>query len=497
MNILVIDTGSSSMRAALMGADASVSFSAAEEYHMHAGIDGKSEVDPGVFRGALEAVCKKAALSVKETGKTINALALTSQRSSVLPVDEKFRPLSRVITWQDKRSAGICKEISEKSGAALYAASGLRLTPVMSAPKMRYLKDTQNSVYCAAHKIIGIHDYLIACLTGLPATDISLASRSALMDIKTRQWSEALCNIFGLDGDKLLPLASPGDIVGETTPAFAKATGLKAKIPVITAGGDQQCSLLGQGVFHNGECGITIGTGAYAAMLAEKPLFHREGKLNLSAAVTKDQWMLEASTLSSGTVYRWVKETVYESSTDYALINSEAEQVQPGAGGVLLLPYFAGKGCPDWDSEAKGTFCNLTLQTTRAQLARAALEGIAAEITDCFMAVHSLHRASPVSLCGGMTVSPLFSQMVADHLNRQVCTYKRKETTVLGAWMVAATAMGLFRSPRDAAEQTGLFREKTVFTPSAENHEVYSILSRKRRQVYESLYDSAGNQGIT
>lgn len=395
--ILIIDTGSSSMRGILFDRRGQLLFREQRRYFMRVEPDGAAEQDPRELADCLEAICAACAAKARGEGWQIVGLGFTSQRSSILPLDRAGQPLGPIITWYDKRAAGVCEEMDRLHGQEIYALAGMRPTPVLSAPKMAWLRRSQPGLYRAADKIVGIHDYLLMLCTGRAVTDATLASRTCLMDPRSLQWSGRLLELFGLEEEKLCPLLPPGSVVGGVCTGFAAKTGLAAGTPVVSGGGDQQCSVLGQGLLRPGAAGVTCGTGAYLAAICDEPVFDPQRRVNLNAAVSPGQYVLEASTLSSGSVYDWFNRLFYDPAgqrTPLEQIDREAAASPAGANGLLMLPDLAGKGCPDWDDWARGVFWGLGFSTTRGDCARALLEGIAAEIAEC----HGVLR----QLCPGL-----------------------------------------------------------------------------------------------
>lgn len=488
--ILVVDTGSSSMRSALVDAEGQILFLAKREYFMSLEADGSCEMSPQVFREALFEVCKEAALWAKERGISPVALSLTSQRSSVLAVDEEGQPLGNVVMWHDKRSAKLCEQIQKEFGNEIYKITGTHLSPILSAPKMAMLSKQYPEVYKKAWKLLGIHDYLLTVITGHPSTDISLASRSCLMDVEKGRWSLRLLKIFGVSKDKLCRLLLPGDQAGEVSAYFSERSGLPMGLPVVSAGGDQQCSVAGQGLTEPGQLGVTVGTGAYACMVLDRPKIDKKGQTNLNAAVVKGRWVMEASTYCSGLVYNWFNENFYEKGEkSYKAINEAVQRVPPGSGGVLMLPYLSGKGCPEWDPYARGMFCNLSTDATKDQFARAAQEGVASEVADCIDILAKLGDAFPseINVAGGLAKFPVFAQMLSDMSGYPVRVLENGETTILGAWMQGAVSMGMYRSQREIAEKLSIFKVGKTYGPVKDNKKIYERIHHARKRIYESV----------
>lgn len=480
-HILIIDTGSSSMRGILMNEEGKIIVRHHVKHNMktlEGGIAIQSAED---FRNGLITICK----SIGMKKHHISALAFTSQRSSVLPVDAAGRPLSDILMWHDKRSSKLCDEINQTSAKALYQICGMKASPVFSAPKMLWLKQNQPELYQKAHKLLGIHDYLLFLCTGKFITDTSLASRTCLLDIHKKQWSPELLKLFEIDEEKLCTIIPVGQIAGKLTAEFEALTGLRKGIPVISAGGDQQCSALGQGLGYTAEAGITSGTASYVVSIVDKPILDEKLRVNVNIAAEEDRWILEASNMASGAVYRWLKEIMYNQEVDFKQMNKEIQKSTPGARGVIMLPDLAGSGCPRWDPMARGMFFNLGFETERSDMLRAVLEGIGAEITEC---IDTLVTLTPtikhLRSTGGLAKFQLFNQIIADMTNSSVEICNQKETTALGAWVVAATTLGVFKSKKEALAKLAKEEEShIILQPNVKAYELYARQKEARDYI--------------
>lgn len=491
--ILVIDTGSSSMRGILFSELGEMLYTCRDSYCMDTGPGGMATYCPDDFERCLVALCEQCVQQAKRTGISIEALSFTSQRSSTMPISRDGKPMDLFMTWYDKRSASICEQINAHHGRRLHQLCGMQATPVLSAPKILWLLQHQPALYAQAYKIIGIHDYLIYLCTGRLVTDVTLASRTNLMDIRALRWSDEALEIYGLDGDKLVELMPPCSVVGETTRAWSERTGLPAGTPVISAGGDQQCSVLGQGLMQVGDAGVTCGSGAYMTSVVESPRLDEAQRVNLTAAVTPGQWVLEASTLSCGTVQDWFLKTLYHEFTPQKaleIMHDELKDSSPGAHGLYMFTCLAGTGCPDWNDQARGMFCNLSFVHTRTDFARAMLEGLCAEIAECY---HALRQLTPivgaVRATGGLAQYPLMNHILADMIDFPVKQCNNKEATAIGAFLAAAYALGYVDSP--AKGYTSLSNRLDdcgeLYMPDSQNAACYRQMNQARRRIYEAI----------
>jgi sugar (pentulose or hexulose) kinase len=487
--ILAIDTGSQSMRGILFDRSGTVLFNRQIPYFMK--IDGgKAEQEPSDFRDALLQICQDTAAFLREPlAEPLSGIVLTSQRSSVIAADRQGNPLAPAIMWYDRRSQPICDEMNHRYGTELYRVCGILASPVMTAPKMAYLKANLPKIYERSFKLLTIHDYLLHMLTGRFVTDYSIAGRSCLFDIAGLRWSGEMLERFGLDGDKLPELCEPGSIVGKLIPFFCEQTGLPC-VPVVTGGGDQQCAVLGQGLLEQGDIGINTGTGAYVVSIMDSPAFGPPGRVNLGYSAVPGKWMLEANTLSSGSVYQWLNKNFYPAQTDFKEIDREVSSVPPGANGVIALPDLSGKGCPDWDGDARGVLWGISFSTCREDCARAVLEGIACEIAECYYALSETVRVrADFRICsaGGLSKLEVFNQMLADMIGKPVEHCSMRELTAVGAWINAVVALGFYDSRAEAFQTFYKNTEAVRFRPRPKESKVYEKLLRVRKTLEKSL----------
>ena len=498
INILVVDVGTSSMRGTLFSQDGEILMRTQSTYRSEFPAESLVEQDPHSWEGALFYVATEAVKWTSAHGRSIHAITLTAQRSSAIPLDRAGNPLRKAIMWQDRRSSEICRLLGNQS-KEIFFRTGLRVSPVMTAPKFAWLKRHELPIYQAAFKLTVIPDYLLFLMTGKFVTDETYGSRTLLMSLKTRTWDSELLRLFDLDEHKLCELVRPGSIVGDTTEAFKARTGIATGTPVISAGGDQQCAALGAGIGIRDVIQITSGTGSYIVAAAVEPTLDLKMRFLCSAAAIPDRFMLESSTLTASALYSWAANAFYGLSIyDTSALKPLAEDAASspvGANGVIMLPYPQGRGTPDWNSAATGSFANITLATTRGDLVRAVLEGVAAEISENLEIL--LDYAGPETrlfVAGGLTNLPLFNQIQADTYHRPVWLPRNRETTSLGAWISAAVAIGVYDSYESAFDMATHDSEVEKYVPIAKNVPVYRRLKLEKERFYRTLVD-AGHFG--
>lgn len=494
-NILVIDVGTSSLKAMLYTRTGHLLHSASRPYNSEFGRKPNYvEQDPQTWKSSLFETLQDVGVHTAAKGLTVEAIAITSQRASVIPVDRDGLPLHKALMWEDKRSIPQCDQLLARlSLDEMYRRTGLRVNPYFSAPKMMWLKEHRPQVYERSHKLIGVQDYVVHLLTGRFVTDCTQACRTMLMNINTFAWDEDMLRISGIDRTLLADLVPPGTAVGGLTEALAEQTGLKAGIPIILGGGDQQCAALSLNVLRLGDAEANTGTGSFIIAYSDKPQFHPECKTLCSAGAIPGTWIVEAGIFTTGLIHRWFKEQFYpEGPQSYELMNAETEKSPPGAKGVLLVPHFEGSAAPYWNPLARGVFFNLTMATTRADMARAVVEGIAFEIASDVALLESLGAPiHSVRVAGGLTTLDLFNQIQADAFGKTVLRYDNNEASSLGALMSACVTLGLYAHHQEAFQTILATEPRRYLADDAVTRKYKRTLERK-----DALYAALNEGGI-
>lgn len=432
--ILVIDIGTSSMRGILYDINGKIQKNIKVDYQPDYSADNIVEQGTLDWKNSLFDIVGKMVVWTKERNIKISGISITSQRTSIIAVDKKGTPLRKAIMWQDRRAISVCEEL-EQHANYVYKLTGSRINPVFTAPKITWLKKNEPEIYHKADKIIVIPDYIIYLMTGKFVTDYTYGSRTSIMNIEEKEWDENLLNLFEIDREKLSDLVPQGSIVSYTTDKFRMETGLSASTPIISAGGDQQCAALGAGVIDEGSVQITSGTGSFILASSDDLQLDSEMRVICNVSAIPNKYILEASILTTATIVSWYADNFYEDSEHVSALDKmleEAASSSVGSNGLIMLPYFQGRGSPDWNTLAKGTFHNVSLESTRADFARAILESIALEISENIDIIQEvLKKPQHIKVGGGLTKSSLFNQIQADVYNIKITLPSNTEVTSL------------------------------------------------------------------
>lgn len=477
MNILVLDVGTSSMRGTLLDAAAHTLWRRQIKYRPAFGPDGLVEQAPEDWLAAARALCRESA------SHGVDAVALTAQRSSVIPATLEGEPLAKAIMWQDTRNREICDGLKERE-EFVRAICGTGINTVYSGGKMSWLRQNRPEVYARARRLFVIADYLVFHLTGAHVTDHTYGSRSMLMDLRRCAWSPELLALFGVEESRLGRLIPPSSVAGGVTGAFARETGLTAGIPVISCGGDQQCGALGQGVVAPGCASVNLGTGAYLISAVHEVPEELDRGLTCNASAIPGEYILESSVLTCGAAVDWfLRELCPDGSA--ALVGEALRGSPPGANGVIALPYFQGRSNPDWNSKARASFWGIGLGTTKLDLLRALLESICIEISRSLNRMEQIQPLGTLCVSGGLSQAPEIGRLLADVAGKRVVCADDSDATTRGAWMSAAHCLGLAAGWTEAWD-VACPSERRTFVPRQDRTEQYQQRAAQMERLYQA-----------
>lgn len=485
MNILALDIGTTSMRGILYdesGSTLGIKSCLTPLIFVGEYIEQSAET----FHNSLIEICK----DIQQYGE-VDAISITAFRSAPALIDKDGNALSNFIMWQDTRNKEICERCACKN-ESVYNTTGANINAVFTATKITWLKENMPEAYEKAYKALVVPDYLINFMTGAWTSDRTYGSRTSLMNIKTLEWDDEMIELFNLDKEKLPELVDVGTVVGKTHKAFEEKTGIKEGTPVVSSGGDQQNGALGLGEFDSSSLVINCGTGSFIISVIDEPYLTNHSMIcNVSAI--RNKYTVESNVLASAAALNWLIKELYpdlwhDGNADFEAFNDLAKSSPVGANGIVCVPLFQGCGTRDWNLNARASFSNLCLSNTRADLARAMFEGIAAEIAKSVQTLPEVSRnAKTVFVGGGLTKSEFFNQVLADMLGKQLCRYSDSQATAIGAFINAAVELGLYPDYQTAFNTIRKDSETYVYEPNMENHEFYKKYINKTEKVYEDL----------
>ena len=485
--VLALDQGTTSSRALLFNRRAQVVALEQMEFRQYYPQPGRVEHDAEEIWNTQLAVARACLRKAGVSASEVAAVGVTNQRETTVIWDRRTgEPIAPAIVWQDRRTSDVCEALMSAGEAPLVTGkTGLRIDPYFSATKIAWLLDHVPGARSRAERgelAFGTIDtWLMWKLTdgAVHATDVSNASRTLLCDLRTGQWDDELLQLFNVPETLLPEIVPSSGVIGFTDPEL-----FGCPVPIAGVAGDQQAATFGQACFEPGCAKNTYGTGGFLLMnVGETP---RESLHRLIATAgwrigdEPTQYALEGSVFIAGAVVQWLRDGLqfFKSAEE---IESLARSV-PDSDGVYLVPAFVGLGAPHWDSDARGLIIGLTRGTTRAHIARAALDVIAfqcAEVLDAMQRdAHTPLKELRVD--GGASRNNLLMQFQADISGVPVIRPAITETTALGAAFLAGLATGVWA---DCSEIALMWRVDRVFEPAMSQDQRDNLMNQWTRAV--------------
>ncbi|QXD31478.1 glycerol kinase GlpK [Candidatus Pelagisphaera phototrophica] len=484
--ILSLDQGTTSSRAILFDKESKIVGVGQHEFKQIFPQPGWVEHDALVIWETQLKSAEDALASASASWSDVAAIGITNQRETIVLWDKRSgKPVANAIVWQDRRTAEYCDQLKQDDRESwIQKKTGLLLDPYFSATKIKWLMEENPEAIelaKAAQLAIGTIDtWLIWNLSGGKAhiTDVSNASRTLLMNLETLDWDQELLDLFQVPRSALADIVDSSGSLAESSSCVTTQP-----IPITGIAGDQQAALFGQVCFSSGMVKNTYGTGCFLLMNVGTEPVYSANKLLATVAwriggVT--EYALEGSVFIGGALIQWLRDELR--IIDSALeVESLAAEVKD-SGGVTIIPAFSGLGAPYWDPHARGAIMGLTRGTSRAHIARAALEGIAFQVADVASAMEedSGRKLETLQADGGASANGILMQTQADLLGVPVLCARIAETTALGAAYLAGLAVSYWGSKKELEEG---WSESRRFEPASNSEDRKSKMLGWRKNV--------------
>ncbi len=473
-----IDLGTSSVKLLLMDSSGKIVNIVTEEYPVSYPHPGWSEQRPEDWYEKTVAGVRK--LIRDADREQIAGISFGGQMHGLVILDRDDQVIRPAILWNDGRTGEetaylnttIGKEkLSEYTANIAFAG--------FTAPKLLWVRKHEPENFARIAKIMLPKDYLAYRLTGVFCTDMSDASGMLLFDVKNRRWSREMCEICGIAPSQLAKCYESYETVGTVLPQVARELGVPASVKVAAGAGDNAAAAVGTGTVGDNRCNISLGTSGTIFLSSKKFGVDSNNALH-SFAHADGNYHLMGCMLSAASCNKWWMDDI-TGRGDYGAEQKDITDL--GENHVFFLPYLMGERSPHNNPDARGVFIGMSMDTTRADMTQAVLEGVAFALRDSLEVAKSLGlRIESTRICGGGAKSPLWKRIVANVLNLKVEMIEVEEGPALGGAMLAAVACGEFGSVEEAAEK--LVKVTDAIEPEPELAEKYERQYRKFREIY-------------
>ena len=473
--ILALDQGTTSSRAIVFDHNGQIKSVAQKEFTQYFPQPGWVEHNPNEIWSSQASVIAEAISAIDINGLDIAGIGITNQRETTIVWDvDTEEPIYNAIVWQDRRTSEFCDELKAQGLTdKIHEKTGLIIDAYFSGTKIKWILDNVPGARKRAEmgklRFGNVDSWLVWRLTRgeVHVTDVSNASRTMLFNIHDLKWDEELMTLLDIPMSMMPTVKSSSEVYGHT-----KTTIFAHEVPISGIAGDQQAALFGQMCIEPGSIKNTYGTGCFVMLnTGNKPVMSKNNLLTTIAWKIGNQvvYALEGSIYVGGSVVQWLRDGL-----GFITSSSEIEDLAstvPDSGGVYFVPALTGLAAPYWDQYARGTIIGITRGTTRAHIARAALDGIAFQTYDIAQAMAKDMNASLTELKvdGGASRNNLLMQTQADLLGIKVVRPRITETTALGAAYLAGLAVGFWKNIDDIKNQ---WQVERCFEPIADSDTV-------------------------
>ena len=490
--MLGIDVGTSGLKAALLRSSGEVIAEASEEYPTYHPYPNWAEQDPEDWWKALCTAAHQVMASVTTRTLPLAGVCISSQAPVIVPVAVDGRPLMRGMLWLDKRAESECALIREVIGESrILEITANNLSSYLGAPTYVWLKRNHPDIFTQTHQFLMANSYLNWRLTGQFTMDASQAPLQLLYDVASGTWSDEILQALHLPVEKLPPVYQCLAIIGEVRKDAADESGIPAGTPVLAGTTDTPAAMVGMGVLESGQAFISHGTGCNIGLCVSRPWPSRH--IVCIPHAIPAMWMLSAVMTSSGASMKWFVSQLCARERDGAIaagrdpynwIDADAQMAPPGSRGLLFLPYLMGEQSPIWDPDARGAFVGISADTTRGEMLRAIMEGVAFGIRQNLQVyLDGGWEIRDIRTQGGATKNRLWNQIVSDVVNRTVHVSSSPDSAPIGDALLVGLATGIYRNVEDLAAACPA--PSSVYTPNPETVAVYNRLY----SIYKGLYD--------
>jgi xylulokinase len=487
--LLGIDIGTGGTRAVLIDETGRVLGSATAEHQpISAPHRGWAEQAPDDWWAAACKAVPQCLANAKATVDEVESVGLTGQMHGLVMLDADGKVLRPALIWCDQRTEEECREITEKIGAKRLIE--LTANPALTGftlPKIWWVQKHEPEIWKRVKKIMLPKDYVRFRLTGAHAIDVADASGTLILDVVNRRWSKEMMAASNLSEEMLPKVLESQEISGKISEAGAKASGLKAGIPVVAGAGDQAAGAVGMGIVRPGAVSATIGTSGVVFAATASPEFDPKGRIHTFCHAVPKRWHVMGVTQAAGFSLRWFRDQFGaggDSSRDpYDRLMDEASHAPAGSDGVLWAPYLMGERTPHLDPNARGALVGLSSTHTRAHVVRAILEGVAYSLRDTLTIFADLKLPTEsIRLGGGGARGGLWRQIQADVYGMPVDIVEAEQGPAYGAALLAGVGVGVWSSVDEACDTA--VRVATRVQPNSAS----AAVMNKQYAAYRTLY---------
>lgn len=493
MAYLGLDIGTTGCKASLIQKNGRIVYSASKEYDLLFPGDGRIEISPETI---WSSVCEVLTRTGRESGESVECVSIASFGESFVLLDEEDHPVANSIFYTDARGTEEIQDIlSAIPEEKLFQITGMPVNSMYSLNKLLWIRKNQPELMEKAKKLLLYGDFIGYKLTGRRSIDYSLASRTMMLDIQSKTWSEDIFNAFQLDSRMFSTPQQAGTVIGEISPVLCGTFGFDRNPVLVLGGHDQACAALGSGAVHTGDSCDSFGSAECITVVIRKEQISGEMKQNnycCEPHLLCDRFITLAFNSSAGASLKWYRNNLererYQEQTSqggniYKLLDDECSS-EPSS--ILFLPYMAGSGTPDMDAFACGAFSGITIGTSKNELYKAVMEGISFDMK------HNIERLDSIGIdtktvqaVGGGARSETLLQIKSDIFGIPVNTLLVSEAGTMGLAILSAVACRDYPDYDSAISH--MVKIKKSFLPIPKHTKTYEMKYKQFKKMRSAI----------
>jgi len=483
--IITIDLGTNAVRVMAFDIEGNVIASTKGTYptfHVEADY---SEQDPEqIFITMLYVLKNFLTEKIHPRGYAVLSICFSASMHSLLMVDKSGIPMGNAITWADNRGKKEAQELKQSPlGRKLYESTGTPIHPMSPLVKIAWLARHDRARFTKTNKFLSIKSYVLQQLTSGYTIDYSLASATGFFNIQKLQWEQDALDYAGIEAEKLPELVPVFFSSGKLRREFQTSLGLHDAVKILVGSSDGCLATLGGGVWEEGKAIITVEDSGAVRTVGKEVIRDANQRL-FNYVLTKDCYVSGGPTNNGGIIFEWYAKQFGDFRSPFDIehtiqhLINEAAEVPVGSHGLLFLPYLLGERAPIWNANARGTFFGINIKHEKQHFVRAVVEGILFEMYSIGKTLQEHRTINSLTVNGSFASIPLCAKIIADLFRMPVSIGKNPDSIAQGAYLLAATDMGIFKSLDDAARTVVL---STTYSPNSSHHRSY--------QRYFSLFE--------
>jgi gluconokinase len=489
--VIGLDIGTTHCKSVALAMDGQVLQQLQSGYPSIQTVGGQSEQEVELIFSTVLQLLQKTFSNLRQQHK-LKAIAFSSAMHSIIAVDGAGVALTNAYTWADTRSDAFAKQLIETGvHKELYPLTGVPVHPMLPLCKIIWMRQTMPTIFALAKKFISIKEYIFFRLFGKYIVDFSIASATGLFNIHQLTWEDKALKLAGITAANLSKPVPVRHIETELKREYKSFFQFGVPVPFVIGGSDGCFANIGSGAFEKGEAALTIGTSGAIRMVAAEPTPDPRERL-FNYVVEKDFVVTGGPVNNGGIALKWFAENFlqspFESGFDFQWFLGEADKVEPGAGGLIFLPYLLGERAPHWNQDIRAVFFGLDLNHRREHLMRAVIEGISFGLYEVMLAVEEVNgRIDRIYATGGFIQSKFWLQLLADMFDRKIVVSAMADASAVGAALVGMYATDVVK---DLRQLRPLLKTAEAYEPDAAKHLAYEKYFRIFRSLYPKLKEN-------